>query len=314
MGIGILSAIQFSPRLATCSADVSDNFRRAEPLMDEAAKRRTSFLVFPELCMTGYTFLNRDQASAVAERFDGPTFDRMSSLARDIDSYVSWGYVEVGEDDRLYNSATMVNPDGEMVTSTRKINLYSTDFLWATPGIEPARVVDTEFGRTSIIICRDIRDQIPANIPRTASDRPMFLGEKLQLVAACTNWGSGGGYPPTTFMDFVADNQCTMVVADRWGKEKNEGLSSEFGSGKTVIISADWRVHTGGMIHGQDCVVSQALNFVSPVPLWTSVFILMSSTNSMSVRIYLFALETRLTTCSGVLVLPDFQENAYWTK
>lgn len=267
MGIGILSAIQFAPRLATCGADVSDNFRRAEPLIEEAAKRRTAFLVFPELCMTGYTFLNRDQAAAVAERSNGPTFERMSGLAREIDSYVSWGYVEIDEADRLYNSATMVDPSGQIITSTRKLNLYSTDFLWADPGLEPAKIVETEFGKTSIIICRDIRDVIPTNIPRTASDRPMFRGEKVSLVAACTNWGSGGGYPPTTFMDFVADNHCTMVVADRWGKERNEGLSSEFGSGKTVIISPDWKVHTGGMLHGQDCVVSQAINFESPILL-----------------------------------------------
>jgi hypothetical protein len=93
-----------------------------------------------------------------------------------------------------------------------------------------------------------------------AKEKPLWKGKRVDVVAGMTNWGSGGGYPPVTFMNFVADNQCTLAVADRWGDETVPGTEfcSKFGTGKTAIITSKWEVHTGGMVHGADCVVSAA--------------------------------------------------------
>lgn len=258
MSLRIFSAIQFQPRFSRCGADVMDNFRRLEPLVRQAQNFGTSFLVFPELCLTGYSFLSKDEAMVVAETHNGPTYQKMRGVAIALSSYVSWGYVRINPDNGdLYNSATMINPQGDVVTSYDKINLFSCDFLWAKPGLSHAPIVETEFGSTSLVICRDLRDKIPSNIPRLAvKDSKLFDGKKIDLIAACTNWGRGGGYPPTSFMDFVADNKCDMVVADRWGKEDNSGLVSDFGTGKTSIISSNWSVHTNGMVHGKDCIVT----------------------------------------------------------
>ena len=254
--MAILSAVQFRPRLASGPADVADNMRRAEPLIHRAAALGSQLVVFPELCMTGYSFLSRDEAGRVCEKPDGPTFRAMRGVALELKAYVAWGYVEYGEGGRLHNSSTMVDPRGNRITSCRKVNLWGNDFLWATPGEEAAEVVRTELGRTSIVVCRDLRDKVPQNIPRTASkEPPLFGGEAVDLVAACVNWGKGG-FPSTSWMDFVANNACTLVVANRWGEERNGSFSQDFGHGGSAVVEKDWTVHTGGLAFGEDCVVT----------------------------------------------------------
>ena len=263
MGLQILSAVQFRPRLARCRADVMDNFRRLEPLARQAGALGTSFLVLPELCLTGYSFMSRDEAAEVAELSDGPTFHKMRGLALALSSYVSWGYVESDPvDGSMYNSATMLTPDGKVATSCRKVNLWGNDFLWARPGREAASVVETEFGKTGLVVCRDLRDKIPSNLKsleRTASGGPaLFGGQPVDLVAACVNWGKGG-FPSTSWMDFSLDNRCTLVVANRWGAEQNGSFEQDFGHGGSAIVQPDWKVHTGGLVFGQDCVITAAL-------------------------------------------------------
>lgn len=259
----IVSAIQFCPRFARVGADVMDNFRRMEPLFRQAQELGTSFLVLPELCLTGYSFMNRDEAASVAEPSDGPTFRKMSGIARALSSYVTWGYVEVDPvDGSLYNSATMVGPDGKPVTSYRKVNLWGNDFLWARPGLSSAPIVDTPLGRTSVVVCRDLRDRIPDNIPRVASKGPpLFDGQSVDFVAACVNWGKGG-FPSTSWMDFAANNSCTVAVANRWGVESRDDVGQyelDFGHGGTCIVRPDWKVHAGGLKFGADCVVTSAV-------------------------------------------------------
>jgi predicted amidohydrolase len=257
----ILSAVQFRPRLASCQADVLDNLRRCEPLIHRASSVGSQLVVFPELFLTGYSFMSREEAGRVCERQDGPTFRAMRAAAQDLKAYVAWGYVELGESGRLHNSAAMVDPDGSIVTRYRKVNLWGNDFLWATPGEVSAPIVRTELGRTSLVVCRDLRDKIPQNIPRTASSKkepPLFLEQPVDLVAACVNWGKGG-FPSTSWMDFAANNACTLVVANRWGEEMNGSFSQDFGHGGSAIVEKDWTVHTGGLTFGDDCVVTGIL-------------------------------------------------------
>jgi predicted amidohydrolase len=218
----------------------------------------SELVVFPELCYTGYSFMSGEQAARVCEKPDGPTFRFMQKAAISLKAYVAWGYVE-SDGRKLYNSATIVSPDGNLVTRYRKVNLWGTDFLWASPGIESAPVIQTELGLMSVIICRDLRDKIPNNIPRiAASGSRMFEDKRVDLVAACANWGKGG-FPSTSWMDFATDNKCVLAVANRWGKEEVGSFVQDFGQGGSAIIEPDWTVHTNGLEFSQDCVVTSTL-------------------------------------------------------
>jgi len=215
----------------------------------------SQLIVCPELFATGYSFLNREQAGMVAERADGPTFRTMRAVAIELKAYVSWGYIEHDHGD-LFNAATLVGPDGVLLSQYRKVNLWGNDFLWAKPGLNSAPIVQTELGRMSIVVCRDLRNKIPQNIPRTASKSvPLFDDQPIDIVAASVNWGKGG-YPSTSWMDFAVDNGCTLVIANRWGEERNGKFTQDFGQGGSIIIEKNWTCHTGGASFGEDCVVT----------------------------------------------------------
>jgi len=254
--MSIFSAVQFNPQLAKSMAEVNFNYRQCEPLIHQASQLGSQFIVFPELCFTGYSFLSKEEAAKVCEKSDGPTFRFMRGVALELQTYVSWGYIET-DGTNLYNSATLVDPKGKVLTGYRKVNLFGTDFLWATSGFESAPVVSTEFGATSIVVCRDLRNKIPQNIPRTASKTvPLFGTQKLDLVAASVNWGKGG-YPANSWMDFVADNHCTLIIANRWGKEETSfGYKQDFGQGGSMVIEPNWKCHTGGIQFYKNCVVT----------------------------------------------------------
>lgn len=257
----IISTIQFRPNFATCQADVGNNYRMITPLLNQAIQTGSELIVLPELCLTGYSFLSQEDAAKVAEPFDGKTFRVMRTFAIQANAYVSWGYLEYDpKTNKMYNSATMVSPEGEIVTKYRKINLWGNDHLWATPGSEIAPIVNTKFGETSIIICRDLRDKIPNFIQRFASegDKKHYDGRQVDLVVASTNWGKGG-FPSTTWMEFVAQNKCTLIVANRWGTEFNGSFSNEFGQGGVAIIESDWKIHIDGIKFSQDCVVTAVI-------------------------------------------------------
>lgn len=254
----IVSVVQVCPRLAASEADVRDNLRKCEGLLQQAWRTGSELVVFPELCCTGYSFMSGEQASRVCERPDGPTFRFMQAAAVSLKAHVAWGYVE-SDGKHLYNSGSLVGPDGRLLTGYRKVNLWGNDFLWARPGAASAPVVRTELGDMSVVVCRDLRDKIPDNIPRTAASGPkLFDGRKVDVVAACVNWGKGG-FPSTSWMDFAADNGCVLAVANRWGKEEVGTFTQDFGHGGSCVIEPDWTVHTGGLAFRQDCVVTAAL-------------------------------------------------------
>lgn len=263
----IISTIQFRPVFATCQADVSNNYRTLTSLLDQAARVESELIVLPELCLTGYSFFSKDEVSKVVEPFDGKTFQIMRAFAVEASTYISWGYPEYDpQSGKMYNSGTMVAPNGEIVIRYRKINLFGNDFFWATPGIEAAPIVNTKFGATSIIICRDLRDKIPTYIPRFAMEggKKHYEGRKVDLVAASVNWGKGG-FPSTTWMEFVAQNKCILVIANRWGEEFNNTFSNDFGQGGVIIIEPDWNVHINGIKFNENCVVTAIItNSVKP--------------------------------------------------
>lgn len=255
----VVTAIQYRPRMARCRADVADNLRTSERLLRKAADLGSNLIVFPELCMTGYSFMNRDEAQEVAElATDGITARFMKRAASDFQSYVVWGFVE-SRGGALFNSASIAGPDGLVLATNAKLNLWGNDFLWASPGVEPPAIVRTDFGALSAIVCRDVRDKIPTSVPRTASkEPPLFQGKKVDVVAMCVNWGKGG-FPSTSWMDFVVENGCTAVIANRWGEERNGSFVQDFGQGGSAIVLPDWRVRTDGLRFGEDCVVSAIL-------------------------------------------------------
>lgn len=249
-----LSAIQFAPNLAFSAAEVAANVKRAIALVDKAISMKSDLIVLPELAFTGYCYLSEDEAMSASEKMNGPTYKILSEYAKSGDCYIAYGFVE-NRDGTLYNSCNLIGPDGDILVNYHKINLFGNDFLWAKSGSSAPPIINTPFGTLSTIVCRDIRLRIPKNIPRLGTDT--FFPKTPRILAACTNWGKGG-FPSNTWMDLCSDHHTTLVLANRFGTEKNNGFEAEFGPGGSIIIEPSWKIHRSGLKFNDNCVVSAA--------------------------------------------------------
>ena len=254
-----IATIQFMPILK----DKAYNLQHCSKLAVQAAQAGARLICFPELVTTGYSFMSRTDAALFAETLDskGAAFSLFKSLAIRLNSYIVWGMMEqeVGTGD-LYNSQVCVAPDGSW-TSFQKINLWGNDFLWAKPGRSNPPIIEMRLSgkhptdppsaldkyttkKLGMLVCRDIRDK--------KDDKWKDFYEKgdADIIALSANWGRGG-FPSVSWMDFAKDNDCVLVISNRYGKEVN----NDFGEGGVCVIWPDGKVACEGLIWDQDCVV-----------------------------------------------------------
>lgn len=169
--IGLAVAQLGAVNLADSRASV---VRRLLDMMREARSRGAEFVVFPELALT--TFFPRywmTEAEAQARYFEAampnaetqPLFD----AARELGLGFYLGYAELTEDQRGFNTAIIVNPQGAIVGKYRKIHLPGhADHKVDAPfqhlekkffevGDLGFRVFDTQSVRFGMCLCNDRR-------------------------------------------------------------------------------------------------------------------------------------------------------------
>lgn len=89
--------------------------------------------VLPELCITGYQFVDRAEAMALAEPVpDGPTYARLRDFAADTGTTMVAGLCERAGD-HVFNSAVLMRPDGTHEVY-RKVHLFWDEKLIFDPG------------------------------------------------------------------------------------------------------------------------------------------------------------------------------------
>ena len=91
-----LAVVQFTPE----RGKKEENLSRIQRLMDG---KRADIIVLPELCATGYFFLDRDEVAEVAEPALGPTRGFFRAMAERHGAVVIAGFAE-RDGDNLYNS------------------------------------------------------------------------------------------------------------------------------------------------------------------------------------------------------------------
>ncbi|MCE9557055.1 MAG: carbon-nitrogen hydrolase family protein [Planctomycetes bacterium] len=165
-----------------CSSDLGDvaaNTKKLTALVRSAASSGAKIVVLPEVALTGYLsqdgktnwhvagrplekeYVGKDPAG-YAETVPGPSTRHFCKLAKELDIYVTVPLVEVdfqeGQDKpRYFNTACLVNRQGEMVLHYRKLKPWPhAEKSWATDGNRGTQTFDTEFGRVGIGICFDI--------------------------------------------------------------------------------------------------------------------------------------------------------------
>jgi len=139
--------------------DKEANFRRAEPLIREAAAKGAEIVCTTECFLDGYAIADKsiplDEYRALGETIPGGKyFRRLAALAEELKIYLVAGMMEADGDLR-YNAAVMIAPSGKLVGKYRKQKL-GHEAVRNTAGRE-SRVFESAHGSVGIMICADRR-------------------------------------------------------------------------------------------------------------------------------------------------------------
>jgi predicted amidohydrolase len=134
--------------------DLEVNVKMHVAQVEQALEAGADLIVFPELSLTGYSL--KDQTLDIMRPADCPEFAPLRELSRHI--AICAGFVEQGEDGIPYNSAFFMDA-GEVRHVHRKMYLPTHGMFEELRFLGRGRelsVFDTRFGRTGIVICRDL--------------------------------------------------------------------------------------------------------------------------------------------------------------
>lgn len=228
-----IACIQMEPVVG----DKGYNVRHSAEMIEEAASQGARLIVLPELCSSGYVFEERDEALALAEAVPGgEACSAWASLAERHHLYIVAGVSE-REDERLFNSAVAIGPEGHIGTF-RKLHLWNEENLYYEPGNRGVPVFHTSFGRIACGICYDCW------FPETFR---LAALQGADIVCVPTNWvpipGQLEGERAMANTLVMAASHCNSIyiaAADRIGTERGQPFE-----GQSLITS-----YTGWPIAG----------------------------------------------------------------
>lgn len=135
--------------------DKEKRIRRVEGLLEQV--RGADLVMLPETWSIGY--FSFDRYAEESEPLEGETVSRLAQKARELGAYIFTGSFVERDGDRLYNTCALLDRQGQLLGSYRKIHLFgygSAEREVLSAG-ENITVLPTEFGRVGLSICYDIR-------------------------------------------------------------------------------------------------------------------------------------------------------------
>jgi deaminated glutathione amidase len=204
----------------TATTDRDANLATADRLFDEATRAGATFVVLPELfSLLGPAAVMRSGA----EGLDGPTATWAADAARRAGVWLLAGSITERVDgmDRSHNTALLVDPEGRLVATYRKIHLFDNDVAGAAfresetvaPGDEPVTAdieVEGTAVRLGLTTCYDLR------FPELFRVLALQGAEVVVLPSAFTAVTGAAHWEPLVRARAI-ENQVFVVAAGQWG-------------------------------------------------------------------------------------------------
>lgn len=215
--------IQTSPVFGELESNV-------EKAINQMNKIDADLIVLPELCSTGYQFLDKEEALSLSEEVpQGVTTQRLISIAQSRKNHIVFGIAEI-HCDRVYNSAVLVGPNGHVGTY-RKSHLFGNEQRIFEKGNTGYLVFDIGIARIGIMVCYDWRFPEPARILTLKGADILCHPSNLVLPHA-----------PNAMITRCLENRVFSITADRVGREeRKEGEALKF-FGMSQIVNPSGEV------------------------------------------------------------------------
>ncbi|MGQ9683329.1 MAG: carbon-nitrogen hydrolase family protein [Anaerolineae bacterium] len=201
-----VAVVQMSPLLN----QVGDNLKRMVEIIDAIGRaHKTDIIVFPELITTGYECGVR--FTDLAERIPGPATNVLAEQARDYHTYIAFGMVEKHKvESVLYDAAVLIDPEGEVAQTYRKVHLRGEERLAFRSGFRNL-AVETPFGLVGLLLGWDVA------FPEAA--RCLTL-QGVELVCVLAAWENPHTASWRTLLSARAlENAIFVAAANRLGEE-----------------------------------------------------------------------------------------------
>ncbi len=223
----LMAAVQM-----TSGPEKDRNLEVATALVREAAALGARLVALPET----FNWMGPEaEREGALEPLDGPTGERMASLARELSIFVLAGSVlERGAPDgRAYNTSVLYGSEGERLAVYRKIHLFDVEVGDGATYHESARVApgdavvaaDTPLGLLGLSVCYDLR--FP-ELYRQLSSR----GAELLAVPAAFTLMTGKDHWEVLLRARAIENLCWVIAPAQVGQ--HPGNRQTYGNAMVV--------------------------------------------------------------------------------
>lgn len=215
--------------------DTAANLARLGTFAAAAAQQGAQLLVLPEMFSSGYA-IGAAAARRLAEPMAGPFAQAAARIAREHNIALCYGYPEATPTGAVYNSAQLINSEGQALLNYRKLQLFGAlDHEQFSPGGQLPLVAELNGWRVGLQICYDI--EFPEGARYLAQ-----AGAELILVPTA-NMRGFEFIAQVTVRARAFENACFLAYANYTGAENPLhycGLSSISGpAGSHECMAAD---------------------------------------------------------------------------
>lgn len=227
-------------------APVLNQIQHNRDLMESAVKAAVGegarWVITPELWVSGYTFMQHIGVDWILPQPD-PWMRSFCQLVKKLDITVFLSHPERDiASGTLYNTVFVINAEGKITGSHRKINALHGAEAWCSRGleIEPVEVDGTPVG---ILVCGD---SYRNNIAGELKDK----GARLLVSPAA--WGPGECGPDGEWEQRTLDTGLPIMVCNRSG---GTGDDLDYRQAESVVAQA------GRRLLAASCQDSEVLSF-----------------------------------------------------
>lgn len=235
---------------------IDTNLEHARDMITEAAGKGARVVLLPEAMDLGWT---DPSALTLAEPVPGGKTARLlRDMAKKYHIYICSGLTE-RSGDRVYNSAVLINPSGEVILLHRKINELDIGHPYYELG-RKLQVVETDLGTIGVMICADAttgKHEIPRSLSFMGAD--IILSPSAWAVPADhDNKEEPYGGMWTDIYTSVAKDfrvwiaSCSNVgwmTGGPWKGWKAIGCSMVVGPGGTKVLDAPYGEHADTILY-----------------------------------------------------------------
>jgi predicted amidohydrolase len=216
--------------LAPIPGNLTRNRRLVETAVTAAARLGATWIITPELILTGYTF-----ADSIGTKWILPQPDswmtHMSRLAAQLRVTLFLSYPEQDRKSRkLYNSLFVITATGTIAGRHRKIHtLRVGSEAWSSPGTQALAIPVPPFTRVGMLICADA---FTSEIART------LQAQGAQLLISSAAWAPGYHGPNGEWERCTRDTRLPLIVCNRTGPDR----TLDFRQAESVVVKDGQRL------------------------------------------------------------------------